>query len=179
MALTEALQRLAADMVEVAYLTGSFTLSSGRQSNYYFDKYLFETQPSILRRLGPALAALVPPDTQKLACPELGAVLLGGAVSMELNLPLVIVRREAKDYGTSHLIEGKLSAGERVTVLEDVLTSGAQAIRCAAKVREAGAQVIHLVGVLDREEGAAAQLASADLPFSALFRTSDLPLPAS
>src|SRR5579875_2642876 len=87
-------RRLAADLVAVAYLRGDFVLSSGRRSDHYFDKYRFETKPDILRRLGRLLAALVPPAVECLAAPELGAVLLGGAVSPELDLPLVIVRRE-------------------------------------------------------------------------------------
>src|ERR671937_2000927 len=88
------LDQLARDLVEAAYLKGDFVLRSGKRSNYYFDKYLFETQPSILRRLGRQLARLVPAETDRIAAPELGAVLLGGAVSMELDKPLVIVRKD-------------------------------------------------------------------------------------
>lgn len=167
---------LGADLVATAYLEGDFVLRSGRRSRYYFDKYLFETQPSILRRLGRYLGDLVPSGTERLAAPELGAVLLGGAVSMELDLPLVIVRKDAKDYGTSRLLEGRLEAGERVTMIEDVLTTGGEAIRAAEKVREAGAEVLTLVAVLDREEGAAEALAAAGLQFRPLFRRSDLPI---
>ncbi|MBV9120569.1 MAG: orotate phosphoribosyltransferase, partial [Chloroflexi bacterium] len=164
--------------VAAAYLKGNFVLSSGRHSNYYFDKYLFETNPSILKRLGRYLGELVPPETQCLAAPELGAVLLGAAVSMELGLPLVLVRKDTKDYGTSRLLEGpELNKGERVTVIEDILTSGGQAIRAAQKVREAGGRVLRLVAVVDREEGAAAAMAAAELPYEPLFRKSDLNLP--
>ncbi|MGH7918715.1 MAG: orotate phosphoribosyltransferase, partial [Candidatus Dormibacteraceae bacterium] len=153
---TEADQRarLARDLVQAAWLEGDFVLRSGRRSRYYFDKYLFETQPSILRRVGRQLARLVPPQTQRLAAPELGAVLLGGAVSLELDLPLVIVRKGEKDHGTSKLLEGTLLPGERVTMLEDVLTTAGAAIDALTKVREAGGEVLCLVGVLDREEGA-------------------------
>lgn len=172
---SEARARLARDMVDVAWLEGDFLLRSGRRSRYYFDKYLFETQPSILRRVGRELARLVPPETQRLAAPELGAVLLGGAVSMELDLPLVIVRKEEKGHGTSRLLEGHLEAGERVTMLEDVLTTAGAALDAVARVREAGGQVICLVGVLDREEGAADRLAEAGVPFRPLFKRSELP----
>ena len=170
------LRELARDLVDAAYLKGDFLLRSGRRSSYYFDKYLFETRPSILRRLGKHLAELVPGGTQRLAAPELGAVLLGGAVSMELGLPLVIVRKEAKDYGTQRMIEGELRAGERVTVIEDVLTTGGEAIKSVAKLQEAGAEVVGLVGVLDREEGAAQNLEEAGIRFQALFQKRDLPL---
>lgn len=168
------LAQLAKDIVAAAWLEGDFVLSSGRRSRYYVDKYLFETQPGILRRVGRHLGQLVPAGTGRLAAPELGAVLLGAAVSMELDLPLVLVRKEAKQYGTGRSIEGVLEAGDRVTVIEDVLTTGGEAIRAIEKVRSAGATVVGLVAVLDREEGAAEQLHLAGVPFTPLFRKSDL-----
>src|SRR5215470_8522024 len=152
------LMRLARDLVSAAWLEGDFVLRSGRRSSYYFDKYLFETQPSILRRVGKHLAELVPAPTQRLAAPELGAVLLGAAVSLELDLPLVLVRKAAKEYGTNRHLEGVLEPGERVTVIEDVLTTGGEAARSVEVVRQAGAVVVGLVAVLDREEGAAENL---------------------
>ena|SRR5438034_248497 len=102
------LARLAADVVAAAWLEGDFVLRSGRRSRYYLDKYRFETVPGILRRVGRHLAELVPAGTQRLAAPELGAVLLGAAVSLELDLPLVLVRKEAKAYGTERALEGVL-----------------------------------------------------------------------
>ena len=175
MPLTAELDQLARDMVAVAWLEGDFVLRSGRRSRYYFDKYLFETQPSILRRAGRELARLVPPDTQRLAAPELGAVLLGGAVSLELDLPLVLVRKEAKGYGTTRALEGLLEAGDRVTVVEDVLTTGGAALDAVEKVRAAGGEVIAVIGVLDREEGAGEAFDRAGVEFRPLFRRSDLP----
>src|SRR2546421_12589640 len=173
-ALSPELDELARDMVAAAWLEGDFVLGSGRRSRYYFDKYLFETQPAILRRVGRHLAALVPEGTQRLAAPELGAILLGGVVSLELDVPLVLVRKEAKGYGTARALEGVLEAGDRVTVIEDVLTTGGAAIDAIEKVRAAGAQVIGLVAVLDREEGAAENLARLGVPFTPLFTRADL-----
>jgi len=169
-----ALADLARDMKAVALLEGDFVLRSGRRSRYYFDKYLFECDPGILRRLGVELARLVPAGTQRLACPELGAVLLGGAVSMETGLPLCIVRKEAKEYGTSKPIEGRLEAGESVCLIEDVLTTGGAALAAAEKVRAAGGEIVGLVGVLDREEGAADSLAAAGIAFHPLLRRADV-----
>ena len=77
------MRELGRKLVEASYLKGDFVLRSGRRSNRYFDKFLFETEPALLRELGKHMAALVPKETQRLAAPELGAVLLGGAVSME------------------------------------------------------------------------------------------------
>ncbi|HVB77016.1 MAG TPA: orotate phosphoribosyltransferase [Candidatus Nitrosotalea sp.] len=168
------LEQLAREMVEVAYLQGDFVLRSGRRSNYYFDKYLFETQPSILRRVGSRLAQMVPAGTQRLAAPELGAVLLGGAVSMELGIPLILVRKKSKDYGTQKTLEGVLQAGERVTMIEDVLTTGGAAMDAIVAVREAGGEVLDLIAVLDREEGAASNLRRLGVEMRSLLRRGDL-----
>ena len=167
---------MARDLVAASYLKGDFVLRSGKRSNRYFDKFLFETDPALLRRLGQHLAKLVPAETQRLAAPELGAVLLGGAVSMETGLPLVLVRKEPKAYGTSKQIEGKLAAGERVTVIEDVVTTGGDSLRSAQVLRDAGVEVIHLVVVLDRGEGGEENIRRAGIPYSPLFRITDLEL---
>ncbi|HYY99887.1 MAG TPA: orotate phosphoribosyltransferase [Candidatus Binatia bacterium] len=176
MSRSEDLRALGRDLVSVAYLRGDFLLSSGQRSSYYFDKYLFETKPAILRRLGRHLGELVPSGTDRLAAPELGAILLGGAVSMELDLPLVIVKKEAKDYATANVIEGELHPGERVTVIEDVVTTGTQAIRAAEKVAAAGATINGVVVVLDREEGGEDRMREAGLRYLPLFRKGDLEL---
>jgi orotate phosphoribosyltransferase len=170
------LHQLARDLVKASYLKGDFVLRSGKRSNRYFDKFLFETDPALLRRLGKHLAALVPKETQRLAAPELGAVLLGGAVSMETGLPLLLVRKEPKGYGTSKQIEGRLAPGEKITVIEDVVTTGGDSLRSAQVLRDAGADVIHLVVVLDREEGGEANIRGAGIPYSPLFRVHDLEL---
>ncbi len=167
---------MARDLVAASYLKGDFVLRSGKRSNRYFDKFLFETDPALLRRLGQHLAKLVPAETQRLAAPELGAVLLGGAVSMETGLPLVLVRKEPKGYGTSKQIEGKLEPGERVTVIEDVVTTGGDSLRSAQVLTDAGVTVIQLVVVLDRGEGGEDNIRRAGIPYSPLFRITDLEL---
>ena len=167
---------LGRDLVAASYLKGDFILRSGKRSNRYFDKFLFETDPALLQRLGRHLAALVPGDTQRLAAPELGAVLLGGAVSMETRLPLVLVRKEPKGYGTSKQIEGRFERDERVTVIEDVVTTGGDSLRSAQVLRDAGLDVIHLVVVLDRGEGGEDNIRNAGIPYSPLFRIADLEL---
>jgi orotate phosphoribosyltransferase len=170
------LRELGRDIVRASYLKGDFVLRSGRRSNRYFDKFLFETDPALLRRLGRQLGALVPKETQLLAAPELGAVLLGGAVSMETGLPLVLVRKEPKGYGTSKQIEGRMEPGERVTVIEDVVTTGGDSLRSAQVLRDAGADVIHLVVVLDRGEGGEQNIREAGVAYTPLFRIQDLEL---
>ena len=169
-------EALARELVRASYLKGDFVLRSGRRSNRYFDKFLFETDPALLRELARHLAALVPPPTQRLAAPELGAVLLGGAVSMETGMPLVLVRKEPKGYGTAKQLEGRFSAGERVTVIEDVVTTGGDSLRSVQVLRDAGLEVIHLVVVLDRGEGGEENIREAGIPYSPLFRVQDLDL---
>jgi len=170
------LRELSRQLVKASYLKGDFVLRSGRRSNRYFDKFLFETDPTLLRNLGKHLAHLVPKETQRLAAPELGAVLLGGAVSMEAGLPLVLVRKEPKGYGTTKQIEGRFEPGDRVTVIEDVVTTGGDSLRSAQVLRDAGVEVIHLVVVLDRGEGGEENIQAAGIPYSPLFRIADLEL---
>ena len=114
---------LAAALAEHAYLEGDFVLRSGRRSRYYLDKYRFETRPDLLGPLGQALADAVAeaePDAARLAGPELGAVALAAAASLASGLPFLIVRKEAKEYGTANRLEGAFEEGERVCLSEDV-----------------------------------------------------------
>jgi len=170
------LRELGRDLVKASYLKGDFVLRSGRRSNRYFDKFLFETDPVLLKRLGRHLAELVPKETQRLAAPELGAVLLGGAVSMETGLPLLLVRKEAKGYGTAKQLEGRFETGDRVTVIEDVVTTGGDSLRSVQALRDAGLDVIQLVVVLDRGEGGEENIHEARISYSPLFRIQDLEL---
>ena len=165
---------LGRDIVAAAYLEGDFVLSSGARSNYYLDKYLFETKPGILRRVASALVDLVPPTSERIAGPELGAVPLAAALSLETDLPFAIVRKDEKGYGTGRGVEGELHPGEHVVVIEDVVTSGAQAIRAAERLRDLGVVVDGIVAVIDREQGGAEQVVAAGFPFDALFRRSEL-----
>src|SRR6202521_1027033 len=131
------MRQLGRELVKASYLKGDFVLRSGKRSNRYFDKFLFETDPALLRRLGKHLAALVPKETQRLAAPELGAVLLGGAASIETGLPLLLVRKEPKGYGKSKQIEGRFESEDRITVIEDVVTTGGDSLRSAQVLRDA------------------------------------------
>src|SRR6478609_7382448 len=155
---------LAEALREAALLEGDFVLRSGKRSSYYLDKYRFSTRPDLLRPLGLAIAAAVAehePEAVRLAAPELGAVPLAAAASLESGLPFVIVRGQAKGYGTANRIEGVFEAGECVCLVEDVVTSGGAALEAVEALREAGLRVSNAVCVVDREEGGVDALARA------------------
>jgi orotate phosphoribosyltransferase len=144
---------LARRVKEVALLEGDFTLRSGKKSRFYFDKYLFETQPDVLEAMGAEIARRIPAGTQRIAGPELGAVALAAAASLASRLPFFIVRNAKKDYGTSKTIEGKLEAGDKVVLVEDIVTTGGQVIEAIKNIAAAGAKVVKVVVALDRLEG--------------------------
>src|SRR3954469_3218905 len=107
-------------------LTGDFTLGAGATSHEYFDKYRFESDPVLLREIADALVPLVPPDTELLAGLELGGIPIVTMLSQATGLAAVFVRKAAKEYGTCRFAEGAEVGGRRVTVVEDVVTSGGQ-----------------------------------------------------
>lgn len=166
--------QLGRDLLDAALLRGDFVLSSGARSDYYLDKYRFETRPDVLRRIAGGLAGLVPAGVDRIAGTELGAVALATALALECDLPFVIVRKAAKPYSTERMIEGELEAGDRVVLVEDVVTSGAQAIKAARHLVEAGAVVDRIVAVVDREEGGGAAMDAAGFGMAALFTRSEL-----
>jgi orotate phosphoribosyltransferase len=170
-------EELAAALREHAYLEGDFVLRSGRRSRYYLDKYRFETRPDLLRPLGEQIAAAVAehaPESVRIAGPELGAVALAAAASLSGGLPFLIVRKEAKAYGTGNRLEGPFEAGEEVCLVEDVVTSGGAAVGAVEALREAGLVCRTAVCVVDREEGGADALARHAVRLRPLFGASEL-----
>jgi orotate phosphoribosyltransferase len=167
-------EQLAKRIAEVALLRGEFTLRSGRKSNYYLDKYRFETQPDVLAALGKMLADRVTVDTDRIAGAELGAVPLAAAAGMAANKPFVFIRNQKKDYGTAKQIEGVLERGETVMIVEDVLTTGGQVLEAVKTLQDAGAKIERIVAVIDRLEGARDNIERAGLAFESLFTSKDL-----
>jgi orotate phosphoribosyltransferase len=168
---------LCAALREHAYLEGDFVLRSGRRSRYYLDKYRFETRPDLLAALGARIAEAVRDhagDAIRLAAPELGAVALAAAGSLASGLPFLIVRKAAKDYGTSKRVEGAYEEGDCVCLVEDVVTSGGALLEAVEALREAGLAVQTAVCVVDREEGGADALARRAVRLLPIFRASDI-----
>jgi orotate phosphoribosyltransferase len=172
---------LAARVAERALLHGDFTLRSGKRSSVYLDKYRFETDPALLGPIGAALGELAlasPRRPDRLAGPELGAVPLAAAAALHSGIPFLIVRKASKDYGTQGLIEGVYETGERVLVIEDVVTTGGALIAAIEALRGAGLTVENALCVLDREEGGNDALAALGVALEPLFGRADLGMPA-
>ncbi|MBS3761156.1 orotate phosphoribosyltransferase [Halodesulfurarchaeum sp.] len=151
---------------------GEFELSHGGTSEYYVDKYRFETDPQALQMIADAFAERVGDDT--LAGVALGAVPLVTATGLATGNPYVIVRKQTKGYGTGNRIEGRLTADETVVVLEDVATTGKSALSAVEALRDAGAQVDRVLVVVDREEGATETLEESDVTLESLVTATDL-----
>ena len=167
-------QNLAACIFAVSYLKGEFRLRSGATSNEYFDKYLFESDPQLLKEIALALQPLIPSGIDALAGLELGGVPIATMLSQVTGLPALFVRKQAKEYGTCKLAEGGDLAGKHLLIVEDVVTSGGQVLLSTRELRNLGAQVTHAVCVIDRESGGTEKLAAEGIELRALSRMSEL-----
>jgi orotate phosphoribosyltransferase len=159
---------------ERARLTGEFCLRSGATSSEYFDKYLFESDPPLIREIAEALVGLLPVGVEVLAGLELGGVPLAVVASQVSGLPTVFVRKTAKTYGTCRLAEGGEVAGRRIAVIEDVVTSGGQVIESCRELRDREADIAAVLCVIDREAGGRENLAAEGLDLRSLFTMSQL-----
>jgi orotate phosphoribosyltransferase len=144
---------LAKRLIEASELRGDFVLSSGKRSSVYFDKFRFLTDPSLLRELAREIAGLLPTGITHLAAPEGAATLLVAAVALEAGLPIAVVRKEAKVYGTKSQVEGQAPPGAQVALIEDVSTTGRQALRAARALEARGCQIGFIVLAIDRGGG--------------------------
>jgi orotate phosphoribosyltransferase len=141
---------LAARLLAASELRGDFVLSSGARSSVYFDKFRFLTDPELLREVAAAVAGLLPSSITALGAPEGAAMLLVAAVSLQTGLPMAVVRKEPKAYGTRSQVEGSLEDGARVALIEDVSTTGHQVRRAAEVLSHAGATIELIVLAIDR-----------------------------
>ena len=165
---------LAADIDALCRLSGSFTLRSGQVSDTYFDKYLFEADPLLLARVARLMVPTVPEDTDLLGGLELGGIPIVTVVSSLTGLPGLFVRKQAKDYGTCKLAEGPSVEGRRVTLVEDVITTGG-AVRDATKaLRELGAVVEVVLCAIDRSPADENPLADVGLEIRSVLTRADL-----
>ena len=165
---------LARDVDARCRLTGEFTLRSGQVSSEYFDKYLFETDPGLLARVAAQMEPLLPEDVDLIGGLEMGGIPIVTALSARTGRPALFVRKQAKEYGTCKLAEGPDVAGRRVTLVEDVITTGG-AVRDATKaLREVGAVVEVVVCAIDRSPEGENPLADVGLEVRAVLTKAEL-----
>jgi len=141
---------LARRMIDASELHGDFELSSGARSNVYFDKFRFLKKPELLRDVARAVAGKLPGGVELLAAPEGAAMLLVAAVALETGLPVAVVRKQPKEYGTRAQVEGEVPPGAEVALIEDVSTTGHQVRRAAEILSEAGGKIRIIVLAIDR-----------------------------
>jgi orotate phosphoribosyltransferase len=165
---------LAADLNAAARIEGRFILRSGAVSDHYFDKYRFESDPVLLRRIARRMIELLPARTEILAGVELGGVPIATAMSLESGLPAVFVRKAAKSYGTCRAVEGADLDGRRVAMIEDVISTCGAIAEAVAFVRAAGGEVCAVVCAVWRGPGAPAIATLPELPIYAAFGHSEL-----
>ncbi len=156
---------------------GEFTLASGAKSDYYIDIKKASTNPEVLRLIARLMAEKMRAEgieADRIAGVVLGSVPLATALALETGIPYVMIRKEKKDHGTGKLIEGDLNPGDRVLVVEDVITTAGSSIKAIGTLREAGAEVRYVISVIDREGGGAENLTEAGVDFRPLVKASEL-----
>lgn len=163
---------------DTCHLTGEFTLRSGQVATEYFDKYLFESDPVLLRRVAEAMVALLP-DCDVLGGMEMGGIPIVAVMSQLTGLPAVFVRKAAKEYGTRKAAEGISVAGRRVAAVEDVVTTAGALVNGCLLLRESGAVVDTAVCAIDREQGGGENLAAVGITLRPALRRADLDVAAS
>ena len=165
---------LAADIDALCRLTGEFVLRSGQVATEYFDKYLFEAQPALLDRVATQMVDLLPEGTELLGGLEMGGIPIATMVSAKTGLPALFVRKKAKEYGTKKLAEGPAVDGVRVTLIEDVITTGGAVRNAAVALREYGATVDTVICAIDRSPGDANPLADVGLEIRSVLTKAEL-----
>ncbi|CEA12855.1 Orotate phosphoribosyltransferase [Methanobacterium formicicum] len=154
---------------------GKFTLSSGRESDYYVDMKKAITDPQILYQVSKIISQLISDDDiDRVAGPALGAVPIATAVALHAGIPMLMIRKAQKDYGTSQLIEGELKTGDKVIVVEDVTTTGHSLLKAVRAVQDNGGVVERTFVVVDREEGAVEELKKQGITLEPLVSISEV-----
>jgi orotate phosphoribosyltransferase len=161
---------------------GQFTLASGRESNFYIDARLTTMSPEGLTLIGPAVLQSI--DDAGWIVDSVGGLTLGADpisyavsyASADTSRPLraFTVRKEAKAHGTGKLVEGPFRSGDRVVIIEDVITTGGSALKAAKAVAAAGGIVVGVLALVDREEGGREAIEADGYSVRSLVRASDI-----
>ena len=151
---------------------GDFTLTSGKKSKFYVDMKLASTDPEILNLIAKEFAKNMNNDVDFIAGMELGAVPLAVALSLETGIPYSMIRKSARKHGTGSRIEGP-SNGKSVLV-DDVATTGGSNVESIKSLVDEGVDVVQVMVVVDREEGAEEKINPFNLDYRSLIKISDL-----
>lgn len=152
---------------------GKFKLSNGSLTDYYIDKYAFEMQPDVLDSIVEEITTTLNTDVDAIAGPALGAVPLVTGVSLRSGIEAALVRPGETHHGTQARIEGTIEKGDRVAIIEDVTTTGGTILDTADLVEDVGGVVEQLIVVVDRDEGAVANVREAGFDLEYLVQVGD------
>lgn len=167
-------EELAINIFNISHLFGNFKLRSGTQSNEYFDKYRFESEPKILNAIAQQLAELIDFDFDFLAGLEMGGIPISTALSLHTERPQIFVRKKPKEYGTCKFAEGPDITGKNLLIIEDVVTSGGQVVISTNDLRKSDAIIDTALCVIDRESGGTEALAAQGIKLISLFTMSEI-----
>jgi uridine monophosphate synthetase len=174
--MTPEIKSLILDLFSIqAVMFGSFTLKSGIQSPIYFDLRLIISYPTLLKKISSALCQLIATLPCDLICGvPYTALPIATAISLERNIPMVMRRKEVKDYGTKKSIEGKFEKGQTCVIIEDVITSGTSILETVAPLKAEGLEIEDAIVVLNREQDGKERLKKNDIELHSLISIFDL-----
>jgi len=155
-------------------LSGQFVLRSGNSSDTYFDKYLFESDPTILRAIADQMSALVPKDVDLLCGLEMGGIPVVTMLSQVTELPCAFLRKERKSHGTMKYAEGPDLKGNRILLVEDVVSSGGAIMDAVELLRDDGVAVDRALCVIDRQTGGREALHAVGVTLESLFTMKEI-----
>lgn len=167
-------EELGREIFRVSHRFGEFKLRSGQISNEYFDKYQFESDPRLLKAIAKAMVPLLPRDVELLAGLEVGGIPIATALSLETGIPVVFVRKKAKEYGTCQFAEGPTIRGKKLCIIEDVITTGGQVFLSAEDLKKEGALIREVLCVIDRGLESQIKMEQKGLQLSPLFTMNEL-----
>ena len=167
-------KELAKRIYKISSIKGNFTLRSGVKSTEYFDKYLFESDPVILREIANQISELLPENSEILSGLEMGGIPLSTALSLKTGIKTLFVRKHAKEYGTCKSVEGGAVKGKKIVIIEDVVTSGGAVIHAISDLRKQGGDILCVICVIDREAFGKEKIEKLGIKLYSLFTKSYL-----
>ncbi len=167
-------KKLAKSIYAISNIKGEFLLRSGQKSNEYFDKYLFEARPEMLKQIAKHIIKRLPDGFDCFGGLEMGGIPIATMVAHYSNKPCLFIRKNAKEYGTCKYAEGGEIKNKRILIIEDVVTSGGAVLDAVGKLRNDRAIVEKVICVIDRQSGGKEKLKEYGLELISLFTKEEL-----